>query len=237
MLAELAPALERSASLAAALFRGPAAEGRLALASSMSAEDMVLMDIITAAALPVTVFTLDTGRLHTETVELISRAQAHFGLNIEVYRPDPSAVEDYVGRNGANAFYESTGLRKTCCGIRKVEPLRRALAGKSGWITGQRRDQSATRTDLKSREFDVAHGIEKFNPLADWSWQDVLEYAAARNVPLNPLHARGYVSIGCEPCTRAIRPGEDPRAGRWWWENSDSKECGLHVAPFVAAGA
>lgn len=212
-----------------------AALGGVSLASSLSAEDMVLTALIAKAGLPISVFAIDTGRLHAETVALIPAAREKLGVEIEVIHPVASAVEVYVRENGANAFYESLELRKSCCHIRKVEPLERALKGKRGWITGQRRDQAVTRTELAEREHDDARGIEKFNPLADWSWEDVLAYAAAFDVPINPLHARGYISIGCDPCTRAIRPGEDPRAGRWWWENSDSKECGLHVSPLPTA--
>lgn len=214
-----------------------AALGGVALASSLSAEDMVLTHLVADASLPISVFAIDTGRLHDETLALIDAAREQLGVAIEVYRPDPAAVAAYVADHGANAFYDSLDLRKSCCHIRKVEPLERALKGKRGWITGQRREQAATRTELAEREHDAARGIEKFNPLADWSWDDVLAYAKAHNVPINPLHARGYISIGCDPCTRAIRPGEDPRAGRWWWEQSDSKECGLHVSPLPESRA
>ncbi len=141
----------------------------------------------------------------------------------------PAAVEAYVKDHGLNAFYESVDLRKSCCGIRKVEPLNRALAGVEAWVTGQRREQSVTRTELHEQEHDAARGIEKYNPLAEWTEADVWAYLRHFDVPVNPLHARGYPSIGCEPCTRAIRPGEDSRAGRWWWESRDTKECGLHI--------
>jgi len=231
MVAPLTPALANKVARTEALLAEAAALGDVALASSLSAEDMVLTALIAKAALPISVFAIDTGRLHEETVALIPAARERLGVEIEVFRPIERDVAAYVRENGANAFYESLELRKSCCHIRKVEPLERALKGKRGWITGQRRDQAVTRTELAEREHDEARGIEKFNPLADWSWEDVLAYAAAFDVPINPLHARGYISIGCDPCTRAIRPGEDPRAGRWWWENSDSKECGLHVSP------
>jgi phosphoadenosine phosphosulfate reductase len=225
------PALAEKVRRTEALLADAAALGDVVLASSLSAEDMVLTDLIARSGLAIGVFTIDTGRLHEETVALIEAARTQLGVAIEVYRPDPAAVTAYVTKNGANAFYESLDLRKSCCHIRKVEPLERALRGRRGWITGQRRDQATTRTALAEREHDGARGMAKFNPLADWSWEEVLAYAKARDVPINPLHARGYVSIGCDPCTRAIRPGEDPRAGRWWWEQSDSKECGLHVSP------
>jgi phosphoadenosine phosphosulfate reductase len=198
-------------------------------ASSLAAEDMVLTDLILRAKLPIRIFTLETGRLHKETLGMLDRIHEVYGYNVEAYRPDSAAVDAYVQQNGLNAFYESVEMRKECCRIRKVDPLNRALAGQRAWITGQRRAQSATRTDLNVQEDDAAHGMAKFNPLADWSEEDVWHYIRSNNVPYNPLHDRGYPSIGCEPCTRAIQPGEDVRAGRWWWENPESKECGLHV--------
>lgn len=200
-----------------------------ALASSLAAEDMVLTDAILRNGLPLAIFTLETGRLHPETLAMIERIADRYRYAVEVFRPDPAAVDAYVRDHGLNAFYESVELRKACCGIRKVDPLRRALAGRPAWITGQRRAQSTTRTALAEREADATHGLAKFNPLADWSEEDVWAYIRAHDVPYNALHDRGYPSIGCEPCTRAIRPGEDLRAGRWWWESSDSKECGLHL--------
>jgi len=145
------------------------------------------------------------------------------------YRPEPAAVDSYVAQHGRNGFYDSVELRKECCRIRKIEPLNRALAGNTSWVTGQRRAQSVTRAALDVQEADPAHDMVKFNPLADWSEEDVWEYLRANQVPYNPLHDKGFPSIGCEPCTRAVEPGEDVRAGRWWWENPDSKECGLHV--------
>jgi phosphoadenosine phosphosulfate reductase len=198
-------------------------------ASSLAAEDMVLTDLILRAQLPIQVFTLQTGRLHPETLAVLDAIRAHYGVDIAQYTPDPAAVETYVQTHGLNAFYESIELRKACCHIRKVEPLNRALAGNKAWITGQRRAQSTTRNELSVQEDDAAHGMQKFNPLADWSEQDVWDYIRSHHVPYNALHDRGYPSIGCEPCTRAIQPGEDIRAGRWWWESADQKECGLHV--------
>jgi phosphoadenosine phosphosulfate reductase len=198
-------------------------------ASSLAAEDMVLTDLILRAKLPIRIFTLETGRLHQETLGMLDRVREVYGYDIEPFRPDPAAVDAYVQQNGLNAFYDSVEMRKECCRIRKVDPLNRALAGQRAWITGQRRSQSATRTELHVQEDDAAHSMAKFNPLADWSEEDVWHYIRSNNVPYNPLHDRGYPSIGCEPCTRAIQPGEDVRAGRWWWENPESKECGLHV--------
>jgi phosphoadenosine phosphosulfate reductase len=198
-------------------------------ASSLAAEDMVLTDLILKAALPIGIFSLETGRLHKETLEVLDKVKAHYGHEIQLYRPQPALVEEYVTKNGLNAFYDSVEMRKECCRVRKVEPLGRALAGKQAWITGQRRAQSSTRTELAVQEDDTAHGMAKFNPLADWSEEDVWQYIRDNHVPFNSLHERGYPSIGCEPCTRAIQPGEDIRAGRWWWENPESKECGLHL--------
>ena len=198
-------------------------------ASSLAAEDMVLTDLILRAKLPITVFTLETGRLHAETLGMIDRIRETYAYDVVLYKPEAAAVDAYVAANGLNAFYDSIEMRKECCRIRKVEPLNRALAGNKAWITGQRRAQSTTRSELAVQEGDAAHGMQKFNPLADWSEDEVWHYLRSHQVPYNPLHEQGYPSIGCEPCTRAIQPGEDIRAGRWWWENPDSKECGLHV--------
>jgi phosphoadenosine phosphosulfate reductase len=198
-------------------------------ASSLAAEDMVLTDLILKAKLPIGIFTLETGRLHKETLAMVDRIRETYGHEVALYKPETSAIDAYVTQNGLNAFYDSVDMRKECCRIRKVEPLNRALSGNKAWVTGQRRAQSTTRAELAVQEDDVAHGMTKFNPLADWSEEDVWNYIRSHNVPYNPLHDTGYPSIGCEPCTRAIQPGEDVRAGRWWWENPESKECGLHV--------
>lgn len=208
---------------------------RAALASSLSAEDMVLTHAIVAGGAPIEVFVIDTGRLHAETLDLLERTRRRYALEIQVLRPDPAAVEAYVAAHGLNGFYESVELRSRCCHIRKVEPLERALAGRDAWLTGQRRAHSAARAQLAPVEFDAARGISKFNPLALWSDAAVWHYIERHQVPYNALHDRGYPSIGCEPCTRAIKPGEDPRAGRWWWENGAKKECGLHVAQPVSS--
>jgi phosphoadenosine phosphosulfate reductase len=198
-------------------------------ASSLAAEDMVLTDLILKAGLPITIFSLETGRLHQETLAVLDQVKDKYGYQIALYRPQPELVDAYVVQNGLNAFYDSVEMRRECCRVRKVEPLGRALAGNQAWITGQRRAQSSTRAELAVQEDDTAHGMAKFNPLADWSEQDVWNYLRDHQVPYNALHDRGYPSIGCEPCTRAIEPGEDIRAGRWWWENPESKECGLHL--------
>ncbi len=198
-------------------------------ASSLAAEDMVLTDLILKNKLPIGIFSLETGRLHKETLAVLEQVKEHYGYDIALFRPQTEAVDAYVAANGLNAFYDSIEMRRECCRVRKVEPLGRALLGNKAWITGQRRAQSATRSDLRVEEDDPAHFMTKFNPLADWSEEEVWEYIRANDVPYNALHDRGYPSIGCEPCTRAIQPGEDVRAGRWWWENPESKECGLHV--------
>lgn len=198
-------------------------------ASSLAAEDMVLTDMILKAGLPIRIFSLETGRLHPETLDVLAQVKAIYGYSIELYKPIDELVNTYVAHNGVNAFYDSVEMRRECCRIRKVEPLGRALAGKKAWVTGQRRAQSTTRAQLDVQEDDPAHGMTKFNPLADWSEDDVWNYIRANDVPYNALHDQGFPSIGCAPCTRAVQPGEDIRAGRWWWENPDSKECGLHM--------
>lgn len=211
------------------LTRIAAKHERVALASSLSAEDMVIVDVIARLGLAIDIFSLDTGRLHSETLALIAEAEARYGLSIERFHPEARAVASYVVAHGQNGFYNGVAQRQLCCAIRKVEPLNRALAGRDAWITGQRREQSVTRAALDERERDNERHIAKYNPLAAWSWPEVLAYAARFNIPMNSLYARGYVSIGCEPCTKAIRPGDDPRTGRWWWELEDNRECGLHA--------
>ncbi|GGY85517.1 phosphoadenylyl-sulfate reductase [Pseudoduganella plicata] len=198
-------------------------------ASSLAAEDMVLTDLILKNRLGIGIFSLETGRLHKETLAMLDKVKERYGYDIALFRPQQEAVDGYVTQHGLNAFYDSVEMRRECCRIRKVEPLGRALAGNKAWITGQRRAQAATRSSLAVHEDDPAHLMDKFNPLADWSEQDVWDYLRIHDVPVNALHAQGFPSIGCEPCTRAIEPGEDVRAGRWWWENPESKECGLHV--------
>ena len=203
-----------------------------AFASSLGAEDMVLTDLIVRDRLDIEIFSLDTGRLPLETYELIAAVKRHYGLALRLYYPRHDLVEAYTHANGINAFYESVELRKGCCFVRKVEPLQRALAGRKAWITGLRAAQAATRDGLPVRSFDAANGdggLEKFNPLAAWSEDEVWAYIMLNEVTYNALHDSFYPSIGCAPCTRPITPGEDVRAGRWWWENPESKECGLHV--------
>jgi phosphoadenosine phosphosulfate reductase len=217
------------ASTRATLERIAAEYAPAVFASSLAAEDMVLTDLILKASLPIGIFSLDTGRLHPETLAVLDQVKASYGVDIKLYRPQPDAVDGYVAQHGLNAFYDSVEMRRECCRIRKVEPLGRALAGNKAWVTGQRRAQSTTRAQLDIQEDDPAHGMVKFNPLADWSEADVWNYIRDNGVPYNTLHDQGFPSIGCAPCTRAVEPGEDVRAGRWWWENPDSKECGLHM--------
>jgi len=235
-MSEIAAISTRHAELEQTLERIARDWQPVALASSLSAEDMVLTDAIARLGLPIGVFAIDTGRLHRDTLELLETIGERYALQVKIYRPDIETLAEYVAAHGRDAFYGSAELRKRCCEIRKVEPLERALAGKRAWITGQRREQAATRTALAEREFDAARGIEKFNPLAAWREGDLWEYLRAREVPYNRLYDQGYRSIGCAPCTRPVLPVEDVRAGRWWWEAPQSRECGLHVAPLVRAG-
>ncbi len=194
------------------------------------AEDVAVLDMMHRIdPKSARVFTLDTGRLNPETYELMDAVRRQYGIEVEVVFPEAGAVEAMVREKGVNLFYHSLEDRKLCCRVRKVEPLGRYLRDKEGWITGQRRSQAATRQGVAKVEIDPDHGgIVKVNPLADWTTAQVFEYLEANRVPRNKLHDQGYVSIGCAPCTRAVRPGDDERAGRWWWENPDSKECGLH---------
>lgn len=201
------------------------------LATAFQVEGMVLIDIIAKADLPIRVFTIDTGRLPEETHALMHTVRKRYGIPIDIYAPNTQAIESFVAVHGPNPFYASVALRKACCAVRKTEPITRALAGKRAWISGLRRGQAATRHDVAVEEFDSVHGLAKFNPLAHWSEEDVWGYVRAHHVPYNTLHDRGYPSIGCAPCTRAIEPGEDIRAGRWWWESPEHKECGIHRRP------
>lgn len=203
-------------------------KNRIALSSSLGLEDQVLTHMVCAIDKTTKIFTLDTGRLFPETYDLIHRTNNKYGIKLSVYFPDASQVEEMVNSKGINLFYESVENRKQCCYIRKIEPLKRAFAGLDVWICGLRRDQSVTRHDMQKIEWDEANGLIKLNPLIDWSEEEVRNYIQANGIPYNPLHDKGFPSIGCQPCTRAIFPGEDIRAGRWWWENPDTKECGLH---------
>lgn len=204
-------------------------QNEIAFANSFGAEDMVLTDLILQNHLSIEIFSLDTGRLPTETYDLMAEVEHNYNTKLKVYFPQAQTVEFYVKNHGINAFYESIELRKACCHMRKVEPLQRALKGKKAWITGMRAAQATTRASLPVREYDEGNKLEKFNPLSDWTEQEVWGYIRLHNVAYNKLHDQFYPSIGCAPCTRAVAVGEDVRAGRWWWEDPNSKECGLHV--------
>ncbi len=216
--------LPEAVSLVADLF-----PGKVVFSSSLGQEDQVLTDVIFKNDLPVKIFTLDTGRLFNETYELLDRITARYKKNIQVYFPEAADVEEFVSAKGINSFYESVENRKGCCFIRKVKPLNRALAGAKVWITGLRAGQSDNRQNMPMIEWSEEKQLYKFNPLINWSFDDMINYIEKNNVPYNRLHDKGFISIGCAPCTRAIEPGEDVRAGRWWWETSQ-KECGLHVS-------
>jgi phosphoadenosine phosphosulfate reductase len=215
--------LPEAVSLVADLF-----PGKVVFSSSLGQEDQVLTDVIFKNNLPVKIFTIDTGRLFNETYELLDKTTARYRKQVQVYFPEGPDVETFVATKGINSFYESVENRKDCCYIRKVKPLNRALAGAQVWITGLRAEQSENRKDMPVIEWDENRQLYKFNPLIRWTYNDVLDYIKEFNVPYNTLHDKGFISIGCAPCTRAIEPGEDARAGRWWWEASH-KECGLHV--------
>lgn len=204
---------------------------RIALACSFQAEESVLIDMLHAIrGSDFRIFTLDTGRLNQETYDCMDAIRERYGVRVEVFFPDAEAVERMAREHGLNLFYRSVDFRKLCCGIRKVEPLKRALKDLAAWMTGLRREQAVTRVSVPKVEIDSGNGgIVKVNPLAEWSEQQVWDYIRKNRLPYNKLHDQGYPSIGCAPCTRAIKPGEDIRAGRWWWENPESKECGLHV--------
>jgi phosphoadenosine phosphosulfate reductase len=212
---------------------------RLALACSFQAEESVLIDLVhRLRGSDFRVFTLDTGRLNQETYDCMDTIRARYGIEIEVFFPDFTKVEEMVRQRGLNLFYESVEQRKLCCGIRKVEPLNRALQDLNAWMTGLRREQAVTRAEVRRVELDKDHGnIAKINPLVDWSYDQVWRYIRENNIPYNRLHDQGYPSIGCAPCTRAVRPGEDHRAGRWWWENPNTKECGLHLSSAANSNA
>jgi phosphoadenosine phosphosulfate reductase len=232
------PSADFEAKLAAsvALLRDVARQhSPLTQASSLGVEDMVVTQLLADAAIDASVFVLDTGMLHAETLDLIGRLEAHFGRRVDVYRPRQDVADAFVARHGERVMYESIELRKQCCDIRKMEPLARALEGKGGWITGLRREQSAARAEVP--DVEQQPGRVKVNPLAAWTNGDVWHYVQRQGIPYNPLHDQFYPSIGCAPCTRAVTLGEDPRSGRWWWEQESAKECGLHVASSLPGAA
>ncbi|WP_313529033.1 phosphoadenylyl-sulfate reductase [Shinella sp.] len=204
--------------------------GRAVFTTSLGIEDQVITAAIGTDRLGIDVVTLETGRLFKETVDLIDETEGQYGISITRYVPAQDDIDAYAAKYGLNGFYDSVEARHACCGVRKLKPLARALEGASFWITGLRRGQSGNRADTPFAEFDAERNLIKINPLADWDIDRIKAYVADNAVPVNPMHARGYPSIGCEPCTRAIKPGEPERAGRWWWENDEKRECGLHVA-------
>ena len=199
-------------------------------ATSLAAEDMVITDAIAKENIQIQLFTLNTGRLHQASIEMHQLVQQHYKIEIQSIEPQPENVNQYLRDFGLNGFYDSEEAKKKCCDVRKVQPLQKALQGADAWLTGQRREQAVTRTQLEFEEHDQARDIAKFNPIFDFSEKEMWAYLLKRQVPIHSLHHQGYPSIGCEPCTRAIKQGEDIRAGRWWWLQQDSKECGLHVA-------
>jgi len=203
-------------------------ENQIVFSTSFGMEDQVITDFIFSNNLPIKVFTLDTGRQFQETYSTWNKTQMHYLKHIDVYFPNTQSVETLLQKKGPNSFYDSIENRKECCHIRKVEPLNRALKNQKIWVTGIRAEQSANRTNMNNLEFDAAHDLVKFHPLFDWSFEEVKEYVSEKSIPYNPLHDHRFVSIGCAPCTRAVREGEDFRAGRWWWEDTSKKECGLH---------
>jgi len=232
VLPDLATLTERIVAIAMAV------PGRIAFSTSLGIEDQAVLHAIAqaheTAGVNIDVFTLDTGRHFPETLETLAESEMRYGLKIRVVFPEAKAVEDLVARDGIMGFRLAIENRKACCDVRKVQPLNRALAGAGGWITGLRRDQSAERSEVPFAAWDDRLKLVKLNPIADWSLEQLEEYVKDNAVPVNKLHAQGFPSIGCQPCTRAIRPGEDVRAGRWWWENEDGKECGLHNRPAQA---
>ncbi len=208
-----------------------AVAGRIVFTTSFGIEDQAIAHLIFSSGLAIDVVTLDTGRLFPSTYQLWAETEARYGVRIRSFHPDQSALEAFVADAGINGFYHSLAARHDCCEVRKVAPLARALAGANGWVTGLRADQSSQRGGVAAASWDAGRGLIKAAPLHDWTRVQVADFCAAEQVPVNPLHSQGYPSIGCEPCTRALRPGEPERAGRWWWEQEEAKECGLHVGP------
>ena len=202
---------------------------QVCFSTSFSLEDQAITHLICESQLPVSIFTLDTGRLFSETYSTWSRTLERFGEPIQAYYPDNHLLQSFVNDNGPNAFYDAVSLRQQCCYIRKVEPLQRALQNMSVWITGIRAEHSNSRDGMQQFEWDESNKIFKLHPLLHWKQEELVDFIRKNNVPYNPLHDKGFVSIGCAPCTRAIKPGDDPRSGRWWWEEADKKECGLHI--------
>lgn len=231
LYARLTPGYEQRVAASVALLQDAAARhaGRIVFTTSLGAEDMVLAELIARHRVPIKLATLQTGRLHAQTLALVPQLELRYGLNVEIWQPEPEAAQQFTVRHGELAMRQSITLRKACCALRKLEPLSRALAGRTAWVTGLRREQSDVRAELPVSSLDE-QGREKLNPLAAWSQADVWHHIHSHGVPYNVLHDHFFPSIGCEPCTRAVAVGEDMRAGRWWWEQEDAKECGLHVS-------
>jgi phosphoadenosine phosphosulfate reductase len=234
------PSLAQDAATLDSMFTGLDLAGRLALiasfggravfTTSLGIEDQVITAAIGIHRLPIEVATLETGRLFAQTVTLIRDTEERYDITIRRFHPEKDDIDAYAAQFGVNGFYDSVEARHACCHVRKLKPLARALEGATFWVTGLRRGQSGNRATTPFAEFDTERNLIKINPLADWEIETINAHVASENIPVNPLHARGYPSIGCEPCTRAIKPGEPERAGRWWWENDEKRECGLHVA-------
>ncbi len=228
-LTDLPSPLRARAEESIARLRSAVAEFKdVCYANSLGAEAVVLTDLIWEAVPDIEIFSIDTGRLYPQSHDLIDRLQSRYGRSMRIYYPEAPALEQWVDLNGINGFRDGPDLRRQCCAIRKVQPFRRAVQGRGAWVTGIRRSQSASRALAAPVEWDEEYGLHKISPLLDWSAREVWDYIRARNLPYNALHAQGFPSIGCAPCTRAVQPGEDERSGRWWWERSDSRECGLH---------
>jgi phosphoadenosine phosphosulfate reductase len=229
--------LEQKANAVRELLTGAVQEhGKVTYSNSLGAEAMVLTDIIWSHVPGIDVFSIDTGRLHQETYDLLERLERRYRKRVRLVYPDAKALEELVTAQGINGFYHGLDARIACCAVRKVEPFKRGIAGYSAWFTGVRRQQSATRARGQFSEWDEANGLHKISPLLDWTDEQVWQYIRARHLPYNSLHDKQFPSIGCQPCTRAIQPGEDPRAGRWWWERPESRECGLHPRVRPAVG-
>ena len=237
-LPELPKSLQELADNSISQLRSAVADyKKVCYANSLGSESMVLTDLIWEAVPEIEIFSIDTGRLFPETYDLIDRLQQRYQRELRMYVPQTAALERWVGRNGINGFRDGLELRHGCCNIRKVEPFRRAVSGHGAWVTGIRRGQSASRALAAPVEWDSEYGLHKISPLLNWSEIDVWDYIRKKRLPYNVLHDRGFPSIGCAPCTRAVQPGEDERAGRWWWERADSRECGLHPRRLIPGTA
>jgi phosphoadenosine phosphosulfate reductase len=237
-MTDLPRALQDRANDSISRLRSALAEYKnVCYANSLGLESMVLTDLIWGAVPQIEIFSIDTGRLYPETYDLIERVQRRYGRALRMYYPDAADVEEWVGENGINGFRDGLEQRRGCCAIRKVQPFRRAVTGRGAWVTGIRRGQSASRALASPVEWDGGYGLFKISPLLDWSEDEIWDYIRRKRLPYNVLHDRGFPSIGCAPCTRAVEPGADERSGRWWWERADSRECGLHPRRSIPAAA